>query len=666
MYVLVRLLKGFPRPLFYKVSSELNNNNNLVGKIVQVPLKNKNIPALVLKTYKNLPSNIDFQIKDVVGLQEFPNDFFYHEFIEKISKFYFTQPLHFYRRIRNFLFKDERKIKKDMEIKQIYGGLKSKVKVILTYQQQKILAEIEKFIDAKIYASTLLHGVTGSGKTEIYKRLIIKTIKNNKSVILLLPEVGLSLQFQFLLQNQLPSYILIIGFHSASKQKEKKELWQRLLEGKPTLIIGVHLPVLLPISNLGLIIVDEEHEVGFQEKKHPKINSKQIAIWRAQHYKIPVILGSATPCLNSLYNVKNKNWHFFQLKERFSGSFPKIQLVFLNDREKKRRKSFWISKELENAIREKLYKKEQVIIYLNRRGYSFFVQCKKCGFIFQCPNCSVSLTLHKTDQNLQILRCHYCDYHRVMADFCPECKASSKELLKKGIGTQQAVSILQNIFPQAKIERADLDSTSKKRTWQKTVERFEKGEIDILVGTQTITKGYHFPKVTLVGILWADLNLHFPVFNAAETALQKIIQVAGRAGRQSDSSKVIVQAMQDHYIFNHLNEKDYLKFCEKEMEFRQATSYPPFGRLVQIELKNTDAQVLEKEAEILCDKLHKINKTQNLGIKILGPSRPIVYRVQKTEFQHIFLKTNSFLKVYKLLEVLDFNSLESSVFIVPT
>ena len=224
MYVLVRLLKGFPRPLFYKVSSELDNNRNLVCKIVQVPLKEKNIPALVLKTYKNLPVGIDFQIKEVVGLNKFPKDSFYHEFIEKISKFYFTQPLYFYQRIRKFLFKGEGKKSNNITIKQNDMDRKTKEEIVLTQKQQKILAEIEKFINAKIYVPTLLHGVTCSGKTEIYKRLIIKTIENNKSVILLLPEVSLSLQFQFLLQNQLSASVKVIGFHSASRQKEKKSL----------------------------------------------------------------------------------------------------------------------------------------------------------------------------------------------------------------------------------------------------------------------------------------------------------------------------------------------------------------------------------------------------------------------------------------------------------
>jgi len=448
-----------------------------------------------------LPSNIDFDIKELIDLEKFPQDYLYNSFIEKISKFYFTQPLHFYQRIRNFLLK-QKTTKKNIEIISPHTpDLEKHLNVSLTQEQQNVLDFLQNFTDEPSYAPTLLHGVTSSGKTEIYKKLIIECIQKNKSVVLLLPEVSLSIQFQHLLKNQLPQNISIIGFHSASKNSEKKELWQNLVNNKPTLIIGVHLPILLPIPNLGLIIVDEEHETGFQEKKHPKTNSKELAIWRAQHYNIPILLGSATPSLNSLYNVKKNNWNFFQLKKRFSGNFPKIKIVKLNDPTKKRKSNFWITGELETAIKTTLLKKEQVIIYLNRRGYSFFVQCKKCGFIFECPNCSVSLTLHNKGTNQQILRCHYCDYKQNFLNSCTECKAPGKDLLKKGVGTQQVVTILKNLFPLAKIERADLDSTSKKRAWQETVEKFEKGEIDILVGTQTITKGYHFPKVTLVGIL---------------------------------------------------------------------------------------------------------------------------------------------------------------------
>ncbi len=662
MYILVRLLKGFPKPLFYKIPQNFSQND-LEGKVVNVPIKNYDVPALVLKTYDEKPKKITFKIKEINELQKFPDDLLFHEFIKKISKFYFVNPLYFYQRIRGFILKNEF-VKQELFTQ---NNQELTNEIYLTKEQTQIINNLKDYIDKNKYKPVLLHGVTGSGKTEIYKNLILESIKKNKSVILLLPEVTLALQFEDILKKQLPNFVNIIGFHSASNNSDKKNLWQMLLDKKPILIIGVHLPILLPISNLGLIIVDEEHETGFQEKKYPKINSKELALWRAQFYKIPIILGSATPSLNSLYNVKNKNWDLQKLEYRFSGAFPKIELVFLKNKENKNKKSFWISKQLEEAISDKLTKKEQIIIYINRRGFSFFIQCKNCGHIFECPNCSVSLTLHKNNNlNNEKLVCHYCDYTKDLPKFCPECNPTKDSYLRKGIGTQQAVQILSELFPKAIIERADLDTTSKKKKWGKTVERFERGEIDILVGTQVVTKGYHFPNVTLVGIIWSDLNLHFPIFNAAETTLQKLIQVAGRAGRSKEDSKVIVQAINEHDIFNYLNEKDYLNFVKEELSFRQLIQYPPYTRLVQIEIKNSNTEQLELDTNNLFKKLNLEIKKINSNITLLGPAKPIVYKIQKVEYRHIFVKTCSFSSFYEIMKNINLKEFKSNIFITPT
>lgn len=662
MYILVRLLKGFPKPLYYKIPAT-KNENKLEGTVVNVPIKNYNVPALVLKTYAQKPSKITFKIREINNLEQFPKDNLFNSFITKISKFYFVKPLYFYQRIRSFL---DKKIE-SLETKKDTNIVEETIKIQLTEEQETIVKKISKQLNEDKYQPTLLHGVTGSGKTEVYKKLIIETINNDKSVILNLPEVSLAMQFEILLRKQLPNSIKIIGFHSATKVSAKKELWQKLLNKEPMLIIGVHLPILLPIPNLGFIIIDEEHETGFQEKKHPKMNSKEVAIWRAQFYKIPILLGSATPSLNSLYNVKYKKWDFHKLTKRFSGQFPKIELVFLKEDKNKYKRYFWISGPLKRAIQDRLEKKEQILIYLNRRGFSFFVQCKSCGFIFECPNCSVSLTLHKNKEGFaNKLRCHYCDYTKELSKTCPECKTKDDNLLKKGIGTQQAVNLLTEIFPNAKIKRADLDTTSKKREWAKTVEDFEDGKIDILVGTQVITKGYHFPKVTLVGVLWADLNLHFPIFNASETGLQKLIQVAGRAGRQSENSKVIVQAVNDHDIFNYLNEINYINFSNEELKTRKLTNYPPYARLIQIELKNINVIDLENDAKKLCLKIQSEAEKQKINITVLGPAKPVVYKIQKMESRDIFIKTSNFKNLHDIIDKIDLNKFESKIFITPT
>jgi primosomal protein N' (replication factor Y) (superfamily II helicase) len=656
MYAKVLLLNGFEKELWYAIPEHIRSTL-AIGSVVRVPIQRRNESALVIDCIPEPTQSLPFAVKDIHSLEPFPQDPHYTPFITKAANFYLLDPLYFYQRLHHFVKSHDA----DHDVAISQEPVIPNSDIILTEEQQTIVNYVSPHITTPQFTPTLIHGVTGSGKTEVYKRLITQAITEGKSVFLLLPEVTLALQFEHLLRHQLPN-IQIIGFHSASKVSEKKVLWENLIDQKPMLILGVHLPIMLPCANLGLIIVDEEHESGFQEKKHPKINSKEMALLRAQHYAIPIILGSATPSVNSLYNAQRHNWKTFSITKRFSGNFPKIYKVLLSSQSQQRRKTFWVSKELELGIKDCLSRKEQAIIFINRRGYSFFVQCKACGFIFQCPHCSVSLTLHVEHNNQ--LRCHYCDYKKPLPIACPECKASDKEFIKKGIGTQQVVQIFKELFPSAIIERADLDSTSKKRSWQSTVEQFRDGEIDILIGTQTITKGYHFPKVTLVGILWADLNLHFPLYNASETTLQQLIQVAGRAGRQCANSRVIVQAMHDHPVFDYLDEIRYRTFCEREREARQETFYPPYARLACIELKHNEAKQIDHDAQYLGEELRKYNDQEKLGVIILGPALPLVSRVQNCEIRHIVLKAEKYTSLHKLLTHAHRQQLHSRFFIV--
>ncbi|MBY0354003.1 primosomal protein N' [Candidatus Babeliales bacterium] len=667
MFVFVQLLSGFAKTLTYKVPQNLAGQP-LMHRLVRVPLRNKIVTAFVIGSAQKLAQPSSFEIREMLDIINLPADSTYHTFIEALADFYFLKPLFFYRRLQSFF--QEKQAKEPL---QDLSDIPAKA-ITLTAAQEAVVNYLEPRINQTVYSPTLLHGVTGSGKTEVYKRLIEAAIKQGKSVILLLPEVSLSMQFERKLKQQLLN-ISIFGFHSTTKPEEKRAVWQAVMEQKPFLLIGVHLPILLPFANLGLIIVDEEHEPGFQEKKHPKLNSKELALWRAFIYKIPILLGSATPSLTSLYQTQNQRWAFFQLKERFLGTFPKIQQVNLIQ-QKRARTFFWITPELEKAIHERLQKKEQVIIYLNRRGYSFFVQCKGCGHIPQCPNCSVSLTLHlgkklKDEKNVQtsleghtsFFSCHYCSYTKPTFLSCPSCKASESSLLKKGIGTQQIVLMLQKLFPHATVARADLDTSSKKRLWHETVTNFEQGKIDILVGTKTITKGYHFPNVTLVGILWADLNLNFPQYNAHEVTLQQLIQVAGRAGREHKPSTVIVQVIHDHEIFDYTNEIDYLTFANQELAVRAQTLYPPYYRLVQLELQHTKEAQVEKDANILAEQLMETGTTLGLNVIILGPTYPIIQKIQKIEIRHIYLKSKTFKELHQLITNVNREKIKSTVHI---
>jgi len=664
MFAKVKLIKGFSEPLFYKIPENWVLKP-LIGTIIQVPLKKQILPAIIQEIHENLPLGIKFEIKTAISIEPFPEDANYQEYIKKISALFFLKENYFYKRIKDFLFEKEKQSETEVDLKIDPTSEKQNIKP--TEDQQKIIDAITPKIENPEYMPSLIHGVTGSGKTEIYKELILKALNNNKSVIFLIPEVSLSLQFQKIFKAKLPQNTKIFGFHSATKLSEKRMLWENIIQNKPCLIIGVHLPILLPISNLGLIIVDEEHEANFQEKKSPKLNSKIVAIYRANIYKIPIILGSATPSVSSIYNAKKNGWKTFELKKRFIGQFPTIQKVLLKTEKKQQRGSFfWISRELEEEIKLCLAKKEQALIFLNRRGYSFFILCKECGFIFECPNCSVSLTLHvEKTTNHESLNCHYCSYKKEIPHNCPKCKKNSSYFLRKGIGTQQVVYILGKLFPLAKIARADMDSTKKKREWQNTVNAFEKGEIDILVGTQTITKGYHFPNVTLVGILWGDSGLQFPKFNAIETNLQQLIQVAGRAGRSPKPSKVILQIIHENNIFNNLAEENYFKFYKDEIELRELTQYPPAGYLVQIEFKNISENKIDQDSSSFFNFLEQKIEKLNLSIQILGPSKPEIHKLQKIEIRLIYLKSKSYKNIQILLSNINLEKCSSSVFVNP-
>ncbi len=649
MYIKVQLLNGFSEHLWYQQPDDWPRTN-LAGAIVRVPLRNQQLPALVINQQGRKP-DVPFEIRLATTIEPLPQDATYQRFIGQLSAYCQINPIHLIKRIKQFLYQKETKALIEAEKKMEPSPV-----ITLTHAQQEIVEALKPLVIDSHYQASLIHGVTGSGKTEIYKELIKTAIAQKKCALLLLPEVTLALEFERRLNTEL-SDIQIYSFHSATPPKQKRLLWQQLLAHKPLLIIGVHLPVLLPIGNLGLIIVDEEHEVGYQEKKHPKINSKEAALLRAKILDIPIILGSATPSISTLYNVKQKKWRFFQLKDRFAGAFPEIKTVLLTD--KKKRKQFWISKKLHDAIKDRLAKKEQTIIFLNRRGHSFFVQCKGCSHIFECPSCSVSLTLHTNN----VMNCHYCEFATQEPKKCPSCNGTT--FLRKGIGTQQAVTILQSLFPNAHIARADLDTTKKKKEWHQTVIAMQKGEIDILVGTQTITKGFHFPRVTLVGILWADLNLHFPIFNAAETTLQQLIQVAGRAGRQTNESTVIVQAMDNYPIFKYLNEVDYLSYYKEEIIKRAMLGYPPNKRLVEIELKNTNEAAIEKESHDITALMHAIQRKNNLSIQILGPAKPPVHKIKNWYSRKIYLKAHRLHEIISLYQQAKRLSITSYLFFTP-
>lgn len=631
MYICVRLFTAITKPLWYKIPNGYETQQSWIHKVVRVPLRGRTVPALIVAQQQEYPLEKPCIIHSIDAVLPFPDDLLYQAFLKQLQYTYQIPDWILSRRLIQFLHEKKRIAQPQCSSRQY-----SSQQAPLTNEQQRVVDYLQEPIIKGMHTPVVLHGVTGSGKTHVYKDLIIHTIAQNKTILFLLPEVTLSISFEQRFKTLLGNGYTIYGFHSATSAVTKKQLWADLLSEKPILIIGVHLPILLPIANLGLIIIDEEHEQGYTEKKHPKINSKQAAIARAQLYSIPILLGSATPSIATLHRVKTQQWKFFQLKKRFSGSLPTIQKINLIT--SKKRTHFWISAELHNAVADRLAKKEQILIFINRRGFCFFVQCSHCSFIFSCSSCSVSLTLHDNNR----LMCHYCGNTCTLASSCPDCKAESDAFIKKGIGTQQVVSLLKSLFPQARIERADVDTTSKKEQWNKTLLEFESGTIDILVGTQTIAKGYHFPGVTLVGVLWADSNLHFPAYNATEGCLQQLIQVAGRAGRASHNGLVIIQTLSDHAIFEYSNEVDYLQLYKKEIAARTTLNYPPCSNFIVIELRNTCLQTIAYEADQFTHHLHEALQKYNSAITILGPSLPPVHTINNVHTRIIHLKGQSF------------------------
>lgn len=658
MFVHVKLLNGCPGLFTYKIAQEdIDKKNIFVGSLVRVPLASRTELGVIKSFQENLAVEPSYKIKSIISGQLLPHDSFYIKFIQKLAAYYCLTDYDLLKRLRSFL--QEKKTDKKVENIVTSYNLSSPY-IDLTPEQKSVVQLVYKNIKEKLYFPLLLHGVTGSGKTEVYKKLIEKNYNLKQTTILLLPEVSLAVQFTQILKKQLPHLENIIyGFHSASAAKEKRSLWQNLLQNKPLLIIGVHLPILLPIANLGLIIVDEEHEPGFQEKKHPKINTKEAALIRAQIHSIPILLGSATPAISSLHQVEKKNWHMAELTKRFAGKFPKVRLV--NLKIKNKRKNFWISKELESEIHECLERKEQAIIFLNRRGYSFFIQCKECGHIFNCNICSVSLTLHDTG----LIKCHYCNYSIQQPKTCESCNANENSLLKKGLGTQQLVSIMQKMFPNTVIARADLDTTVNKKKWREIIENFTNGKINILVGTQTITKGYHFSNVSLIGIVWADINLGLPIYTAGEITLQQLIQVSGRAGRQLEKSQVIVQTMINNDIYEYIEESNYKNFYLTEIKKREITGYPPCTRLAEIELKNSKEKTAEEESEALAQLLSDIISREKLEVTLLGPTQPPVYKIKNTFIRKIYLKSSKMGNLIKLFKCIPKKEFSSSIFFTP-
>ena len=498
----------------------------------------------------------------------------------------------------------------------------------LNEHQQRAYGEItEVFLEKSV---CLLHGVTSSGKTEVYIHLIDEVIRQGKQVLYLLPEIALTTQITERLRRVFGTRLGI--YHSKFPDAERVEIWQKQLGDKGyDIILGVRSSVFLPFRNLGLVIVDEEHENTYkQQDPAPRYHARNAAIVLAAMYGAKVLLGTATPSVETWYNATNGKYGLVELKERYQEiRLPEILPVDIKELHRKKRMIGQFSPLLIQYIREALDQKEQVILFQNRRGFAPMIECRTCGWVPKCKNCDVSLTYHK---GINQLTCHYCGYTYQLPRSCPAC--DGVELVNRGFGTEKIEDDIKIAFPEASVARMDLDTTRTRSAYEKIIADFEQGKTDILIGTQMVSKGLDFDHVSVVGILNADTMLNYPDFRSYERAFQLMAQVAGRAGRKNKQGRVILQTKSiDHPIIAQVMANDYEQMVAGQLAERQMFHYPPYYRLVYVYLKNRNEILLEQMADVMAGKLRTV-----FGARVLGPDKPPVGRIQTLFIKKIIVK----------------------------
>ena len=507
-------------------------------------------------------------------------------------------------------------------------------KMKLTKDQQAVVDSV--ISDINTY---LLYGVTGSGKTEVYMEIIDYYLSLGKTSIVLVPEISLTPQMIERFEKRFGKKIAAI--HSGLSDGEKYDEYRRISRGEASIVIGARSAIFAPLDNIGIIIIDEEHSDSYkQSDPSPRYHARDIAILRSKYHNCSVLLGSATPSLESMARAEKGVYKLLTLPHRVNGKeLPLVNIIDMNKEIRKIKGHF--SNELVDAIRSRLEKNEQVILLLNRRGYSSFVTCKNCGYTFKCPNCDITLTYHKSSNTL---RCHYCGHGEKVFDTCPECK--EKSLNNLGVGTQKIEEELNKLFPESRVLRMDYDTTSKKGMHEKMIDDFREGKYDILLGTQMVAKGLDFSNVTLVGVINADTSLNIPDFRSSENTFSLLSQVAGRSGRSTKTGSVIIQTYNpEHYAINLCKNHDYVSFYKQEMMIRRSLKYPPYYYICNIRVSGKDASYILGEALKIKNSLER-NLTSTI---ILGPSSSSLFKMNNVFRYNIILKYKKEDNLYLIL-----------------
>ncbi|MGV2419199.1 MAG UNVERIFIED_CONTAM: primosomal protein N', partial [Staphylococcus saprophyticus] len=518
------------------------------------------------------------------------------------------------------------------------------VKQHLTSDQQRAFEAISEKIHAHEQCTYLLHGVTGSGKTEVYLQTIEEVLNLNRQAMMLVPEIALTPQMVLRFKRRFGDEVAVL--HSGLSKGERYDEWQKIRDGKARVSVGARSSVFAPFKNLGMIIIDEEHESSYKQEDYPRYHARDIAQWRSEYHQCPLILGSATPSLESFARAEKGVYELLSLPNRVNQqALPEVEIVDMREELNSGNRSMF-SNQLRDAIQQRLDNQEQIVLFLNRRGYASFMLCRDCGHVPQCPNCDISLTYHKsTDQ----LKCHYCGHQEVPPNQCPNCE--SEHIRQMGTGTQRVEELLQEAFQEARIIRMDVDTTSRKGAHEKLLNDFGSGKGDILLGTQMIAKGLDFPNITLVGVLNADTMLNLPDFRASERTYQLLTQVAGRAGRHEKEGQVLIQTYNpDHYAIKDVQENDYTAFFQKEMNYRKIGKYPPYFFLINFTIAHKEMKkVMEASKHI-----HKI-LLQHLTDKalVLGPSPAALSRINNEYRFQILVKYKREPALHEALKYLD-------------
>jgi primosomal protein N' (replication factor Y) len=503
-----------------------------------------------------------------------------------------------------------------------------------SYLTKTLNAEQSKAVETILYSDKgkyLIHGVTGSGKTEIYLHLVEKMLRDGKDSIVLVPEISLTPQMIERFKGRFGNDISV--YHSKMSDGERFDEWMRIKNKRTKIAIGARSALFLPFDNLGIIIIDEEHENSYKSESNPKYDAREMAEYIALQKGSKLVLGTATPSMDTYYRAKAGELDLIEIKNRVDNArLPNMILVDMREELANNNRSIFSSK-LHSAIDKALSRGEQIILFLNRRGFSTFVSCRKCGFVYKCRQCDITLTYHKEDN---LMHCHYCGYRQQVHNKCPEC--SSKYLKYFGIGTERVEEEVKRYFPSAKTLRMDMDTTRKKNSYINIYESFKKGEAQILIGTQMIAKGLDFPNVTLVGVLAADLTLNLPDYKSAERTFQLLTQVAGRAGRSNKQGEVIIQTYTpEHYSIQYSLTNDYFSFYNREIGIRNNMNYPPFTELININLNCSKEPLLVATIKNLGTAINSFLKGKN-NIDVLGPCPCAISKIKDMHRWQIILK----------------------------